>query len=105
MDTETLILELGDKVLETRTEGKELSRIENLIYMTWVLDYAVRNAGSKEALEDFTDFDQKVFNDLCSEFEIAELAKVLDCKDDESFCDQYDKVFDVAVLTLNAKYK
>ena len=45
MDNDEWILEAGEQVILAE-ETRALSDLERFVYMLWVLDYAVRNAGS-----------------------------------------------------------
>jgi hypothetical protein len=54
LDFETWILDRGDEIIRKEHEfGTEsLSTLENAVYNLWAVDYAVRNAGHMEALEE-----------------------------------------------------
>jgi hypothetical protein len=53
-DLETWIIEFGDDVIHKEHEfgASSLSPAERAVYDLWAVDYAVRNAGDMEALED-----------------------------------------------------
>ena len=96
-DLETWLLEAGDKIIEANTApgSKTLSAKDNAIYCMWVLDYAVRNAGSLDPIEDLyprtlhelTAFARTNRLPLMSQW----LTTVLD---EEKFCDDYLDHFD-----------
>ena len=53
-DLETWIIDFGDNIIHKAHEQGEmsLSSAEKAVYDLWAVDYAVRNAGDMEALED-----------------------------------------------------
>ena len=53
-DLETWLIEFGDDIIHKEHElgALSLSAAERAIYDLWAVDYAVRNAGDMEALED-----------------------------------------------------
>ena len=53
-DLETWIIEFGDEIIHKEHEAgaSSLSPVESAVYDLWAVDYAVRNAGDMEALED-----------------------------------------------------
>ena len=54
IDFETWVIETGDDIIHKEHElgAASLSPVEKAIYDLWAVDYAVRNAGDMEALED-----------------------------------------------------
>ncbi|MCF6177171.1 MAG: hypothetical protein L3J71_15550 [Victivallaceae bacterium] len=106
MDADTWILEAGDEIIHLKENQKrKLSDIETFIYLIWILDYAVRNAGAKEALEDFQDFDLSIFSSLCIKFEMPYLPAVLKAGNNDLFCVKYYDVFEQVISKLKEKYK
>ncbi|KOA96286.1 hypothetical protein AE921_20600 [Xanthomonas arboricola] len=54
-DLETWLIEFGDEIIhkEHQLGATNISAVETAVYDLWAVDYAVRNAGDMEALEDF----------------------------------------------------
>lgn len=104
MDSDEWILEAGDEVIHAKEE-RELSDLERLIYMIWVLDYAVRNAGSKESLEDFPDFKREEFEKLALDFGFIRLGNIPNAENDEVFCQTYYAIFEDVIANLKNHYK
>ena len=105
-DMETWLLEAGDEVIEKRAVQGEasLSPPERAIYCMWVLDYAVRNAGSLDALEDVHETAIEDLAVFARAQKIAVLATLLDMAggDEESFIDAYYEQFDAACTELRS---
>ena len=53
-DAESWLLDAGDEVVRKKAQGGigSLSDLEKAIYCMWVLDYAVRNSGTLEPLQE-----------------------------------------------------
>ena len=53
-DFEAWIIEFGGDIIQKESDSgaSSLSPVENAVYDLWAVDYAVRNAGDMEALED-----------------------------------------------------
>lgn len=54
MDNETWLIELGDEIIDKKSEFgiEELTDYEKAIYCLWVVDYSIRNSGTLDAVED-----------------------------------------------------
>jgi hypothetical protein len=102
-DMETWLLETGDEIIEKRAEQGEasLSRPEHAIYCMWALDYAVRNAGSLDALEDVHETAIEDLAAFARAEKIGVLSALLDmAADEEAFIDAYYEQFDAACTEL-----
>lgn len=102
-DMETWLLEAGDEIIEKRTEQGEasLSPPEHAIYCMWALDYAVRNAGSLDALEDVHETAIEDLAAFARTQKIGVLSALLDmAADEEAFIDAYYVQFDAACTEL-----
>ncbi|MGF6348390.1 hypothetical protein [Variovorax sp. W2I14] len=104
-DMETWLLEAGDAIIEKRAAQGEasLSPSEHAIYCMWALDYAVRNAGSLDALEDVHETAIAELADFARAHKIDMLSTLLDMtadEDEEAFVDAYYEQFDTACTEL-----
>lgn len=96
-DFETWLIEAGDAVIvKESAQGPDvLSAAERAVYDLWAIDYAVRNAGDMEALEDVRPnavTDLSAFLQTESQAELAH--QVLELKDAGDDCDSYCDLFD-----------
>ena len=103
MDSDEWILEAGDEVILAKEE-RELTKAERLIYMVWVLDYAVRNAGAIDSLEDFPEFKKEEFVALSVDLGLIRLGNIINSESDEIFCKTYYSIFEDVIETLKKHY-
>lgn len=104
-DMETWLLEAGDAIIEKKAAQGEasLSPPERAIYCMWALDYAVRNAGSLDALEDVHETAIEELEAFARAQKIDTLSTLLDMaadEDEEAFVDAYYEQFDTVCTEL-----
>ena len=103
-DMETWLLEVGDELIKKKAaQGPaSLSPAEQAIYCMWALDYAVRNAGSLDALEDVHETAIEELAEFARLQKIDVLSTLLDktSEDEDAFIDAYYAQFDAACVEL-----
>lgn len=108
LELETWLLEVGHLIIqkEAYQGAAALSESERAIYWMWLIDYAVRNAGSFEPLEDRN---SSALSDLLSFAQHARLRVLTDwlenAKDEEAFCRTYYQRFDEACEELKVHFQ
>jgi hypothetical protein len=107
-DMETWLLEAGDEIIGKRAAQGEasLTPAEQAIHCMWALDYAVRNAGSLDALEDVHETAIEDLAAFARAQKIDVLSTLLDqTGDEEAFIDAYYEQFDAACTALKSRYE
>ncbi|WP_086932991.1 hypothetical protein [Agarilytica rhodophyticola] len=109
IDNETWILEVGDDIIEKKTKSsyESLTLLEQSIYCLWVIDYAVRNAGSLDPIEDLhpSAIDELIANAKAQGWKkIAHLIHCSEEEEEDDFCDRYCQDFDESCNELRLVY-
>ena len=103
-DFETWLIELGDEIIRKHAQGSQrLSPVESAIYDLWAVDYAVRNAGDMEALEDLRPTAATDLANFLRGIDHSDLASyMLGLSSSGEDCDSYYDKFDELCVALKA---
>lgn len=108
MDNETWLIEIGDEIIEKKASlGYEsLNKLEQSIYCFWVIDYAVRNSGSLEPIDEIYPSAMDELKNNAHSNKWSHLLKLLATSlDQESFCNDYYELFESACSDVRSAYE
>ena len=106
LDNESWLIEIGDEIIHKKSNSgyDALDEIEKAIYCFWVVDYAVRNSGTLDSVEDLNPNSIPELIKYANENQLENLSKLLSNKKEEQFCREYYGAFEKACSDLRQKY-
>jgi hypothetical protein len=102
-DNETRLVEEGDRIIKKKSHGNfdSLSSLEIAIYDFWLIDYAVRNSGTLEAMRELNEISILRLKEFAKNNNCPHLYSTLElAKDETSFCATYYQNFENACNEL-----
>lgn len=108
LDNETWLIEIGDEIIEKKSDSgyETLNEVEKSIYCFWVVDYAVRNSGTLDAVEDLYPQALTELNDHANSNGWSEMSVLIaNSSDSAMFCDLYYEKFEMACNEVRSSYE
>ena len=103
-DLETWLIETGDAVI-LAMENSSLSDIEQAIYDFWVIDYAIRNSGTLELIEDIHPAAVDELTELATQHHWHKTSELLTTAHSEDlFCEYYYLHFETCCEEIRQSY-
>lgn len=106
-NNEDWLLDAGDAVVERKASVgyKGLTDLEKTIYCLWVVDYAVRNSGTLDPLDELHPIALDELRILSADQGYRALHTVVATVDDEeAFCQRYHESFEKCVAEIRRDY-
>jgi hypothetical protein len=108
MDNETWLIEIGDEVIVKKATSsyEEFSSMEKTIYCFWVVDYAVRNSGTLQPVEEIhPSAIKELVNCAQSNNWYKMLGMLKNHENEEEFSDKYYELFEASCNEIRSAYE